>query len=164
MARKSVKASKLKVGLPWGLGELEFVPNETQQRAAWSLYVELMTRIAVQPLDPEEGLLREALTSLYKLFDITRQILKEAGPEVAKGSSSFGPIAIRVLNEVLRPFLAKWHPLLRAHEDKKSKEITLRDHERNWEHNTTMRAELSLLQKDMLVYGQVLAEIAGAKI
>src|SRR2546426_12585880 len=106
MAKKSVKASKLKVGLPFNLGELEFEPNETQQRAAWSLYVELMTRIAVQPLGADEGLLRESLASLYKIFEVTRQILKEAGPEVAQGPHAFGPVAIAVLNKGLRPFLA----------------------------------------------------------
>jgi len=78
--------------------------------------VELTTRIAVQPLNPEEGLLREALSSLYSIFGVTREILHKAGPSVAKGPNSFGPVAIEVLNKGLRPFLAKWHPLLFTHE------------------------------------------------
>ncbi len=163
MAKKSVRTTKLKVGLPFNLGELEFEPNETQQRAAWSLYVELMTRIAVQPLGPDEGLLREALTSLYRIFEVTRQILKDAGPEVAKGPKSFGPVAIRVLNEGLRPFLAKWHPLLKAEEDVRPESVSVRDHERAWTHQATMRAELAQLQQEMLAYARALAEIAGAQ-
>jgi hypothetical protein len=46
---------------PFELGKLEFEPNEVEQRAAWSLYVELTTRIATEPLDPVKGSLREAL-------------------------------------------------------------------------------------------------------
>ena len=38
------------------------------------MYIELVTRIAVIELRPEEGLLREALSSLYSLFDTTRKI------------------------------------------------------------------------------------------
>ncbi len=39
-------------------------PNEVERRAAWELYVELLTRVAVVPLAREEGLVREALASL----------------------------------------------------------------------------------------------------
>ncbi len=45
-------------------------PNDTERRAAWELYVELVTRVATVPL--EYGLLREALTSLYSLFSSAR--------------------------------------------------------------------------------------------
>jgi len=161
MSKKPIKATKLKIGLPFNLGEIEFEPNDIQQRAAWSLYVELITRVAVQPLDPEEGLIREALTSLYAIFDITRQILKEAGPEVAQGKSAFGPVAIQVLNKGLRPFLAKWHLLLKAHEDIRPPNVNVRDHEFVWEYNKTIRQELQTLQNELLKYTSVLANIAG---
>ncbi len=58
--------------------------NRKQQEAAWSLYVELVTRIAVQPLALDQGLVREAMNSLYSLFDTTREILKAAGPRVSE--------------------------------------------------------------------------------
>lgn len=77
--KNKVRATKLTVGLPFNLGSLELENDEVQQRAAWALYVELSTRIAVQPLEGEEDILREALTSLYNIFNITRQILREAG-------------------------------------------------------------------------------------
>lgn len=41
-------------------------PNDTERRAAWELYVELVTRISVVPL--RDGIAREALTSLYAIF------------------------------------------------------------------------------------------------
>lgn len=158
-----IRAKTLRVGLPFELGSLEFEANEVEQRAAWSLYVELMTRIAIQPLDEQEGLLREALTSLYSLFGLTRQILREAGPEVAHGPKSFGPIAIEVLNKGLRPFTSKWHPILQGHEGKRPETISPVDHERNWEYFGEMRQELIELQKQLKIYAVALAEISGAK-
>lgn len=159
--KKKVRATKLTVGLPFNLGSLEFQNDEAQQKAAWSLYVELSTRIAVQPLEEGEGILREALTSLYRVFDITRQILREAGPDIAKGPQSFGAIAIDVLNKGLRPFLVKWHPLLKAWEEQKPSNKTTPDHERAWEYEKELRNELNKVREQMVIYVEALAKIAG---
>jgi hypothetical protein len=161
MPRKKVKATKLSVGLPFDLGHLEFEPDEVQQRAAWELYVELTTRVTVQPLGSDEGLMREALSSFYVLFGATREILRQAGPEVAQGPNSFGPVAIEVLNKGLRPFLAKWHPLLLAHEQKRPPDVSARDHEHAWEQAAEFRKELAKVQEQMLIYAEALGEIAG---
>lgn len=158
-----IKATKLSLNLPFGLGGIVIEPNEAEQRAAWTLYVELMTRVAVQPLDPDTGLLREALKSLYSLFDLTRKILLDAGPEVAHGPESLGPIAIEVLNEGLRPFTAKWHPRLLDHETWRPSEMSQLEHERQWQHYDEMRQELEDVQKKMRKYADALAKIAGAK-
>jgi hypothetical protein len=77
------KLKKVSVSLPFGIGSAEWEADPTERRAAWSLYIELVTRIAVQPLEVDEGLLREALTSLYSMFGTTREILKQ-GVKVAK--------------------------------------------------------------------------------
>jgi len=163
LEKRGLKAKKLTVGLPFNLGPLEFEANEARQRAAWSLYVELTTRIAIQSLDPDQGLLREALNSLYSLFGLTRQILREVGPEVADGPNSFGPIAIEVLNKGLRPFTAKWHPRLQSYEQKRPPEVSAYDHEQAWTDAAEMRQELAELQEQMQIYADVLAQIAGAK-
>ena len=112
MAKRKVRATKLVVGLPFSLGQLEMEPDEAQQKVAWELYVELSTRIAVQPAGDNEGSIREALSSLYSIVEATREILREAGPTVAQGPNSVGALAIEVVNRGLRPFLTKWHPLL----------------------------------------------------
>jgi len=164
MAKKKVKATKIAVNFPFGLGHLDFEPDEVQQRAAWELYVELTTRITVQSLDPDEGFIREALSSLHSIFDETRRILREAGPSVAQGPDSFGAVAIQVLNKGLRPFLVKWHPQLVAYEKKRSPELDRRDHERNWGNASKFHQELSKLQEEMMVYAQALAKIAGVEV
>ena len=159
--KEKVKATKLKVNLPFGLGQLELEPDKTQQQAAWELYVELTTRIAVQPLNPGEGILREALESLHDLFLVTREILRRAGPSVANGPNSFGAVAIEVLNKGIRPFLTKWHPLLLAYEQKRPSDIPVRDYEQAWEYAQEFRQELAEFQRQMKIYADALAQIAG---
>ena len=52
---------------------------------------------------------------LYHLCGITRQILKEARPDVSALGESVGGIADRSsLNNGLLPFFTKWYPLLQA--------------------------------------------------
>lgn len=161
MAKKKIRATKLTVGLPFNLGQLEFEPDEIQQRAAWELYVELTTRIAIEPHGPDEGLMREALLSLYSIFGVTREILRQAGPSVAQGPKSLGPVAIEVLNKGLRPFLAKWHPLLLTHEQKRPTDITAHDHELSWDKFSEFQQELTKVQEQMIIYAEALGKIAG---
>ncbi|RAM51081.1 MAG: hypothetical protein C6Y22_11900 [Hapalosiphonaceae cyanobacterium JJU2] len=157
------KWKKVSVSLPFGIGSAEWEVDPTERRAAWSLYVELVTRIAVQPLDTNEGLLREALNSLYSLFGTTRTILKEAGPDVGASHDSVGGIAIAVLNYGLRPVLAKWHPILQTWEAQRPPHLSPQEHERNWSEEPKLRVELELLRRDLEQYADALAVIAGVK-
>ena len=51
--RDSTVLKKVSVSLPFGIGSPEWEADPTERRAAWSLYVELVTRVAVQPLDAD---------------------------------------------------------------------------------------------------------------
>ena len=136
-----------------------------ERAAAWEMYVELVTRISVADLGPEEGLLREALTSLYALFGITRGILRAHGPVVAQpkgnGSLSFGYLAVAVLNTVLRPVLAHWHPVLLDYEARKPAAASSVDWERAWEHDAALRAVLAERRATLAAYADLLAHVAG---
>ncbi len=77
-------------------------------------------------------LLREALTSLYNIFPTTRQILKEAGPDVGGSQDSVGGVVIEVLNRGLRPFLSRWHPRLQAWEARRASDRSPQEHEWDW--------------------------------
>ena len=130
--------------------------------AAWRLYVELSTRITTQEIRKEEGLLREALTSLYNMFEITRRILKEAGPAVAQGKESLGFYAMAILNMEIRPFLAYWHPRLQHWEaQNKDMKISALEHEEKWGENATVRKALEELRNSLLQYCDALATLAG---
>jgi hypothetical protein len=157
------KLARVTVKLPWIEGE--WVADEDQQRAAWEMYVELVTRIAVEPLQADQGLLREALSSLHELFGETRRIMRAYGPGVAKpkgeGSLSFGQIAVDVLNRSLRPLLGKWHPLLQAHESTRPASEAPAEHERAWARAGELRGEIEARRAELRAYADLLAGVSG---
>ena len=121
--------------------------EEVDKDAAWELYIELLTRIVTQPLPDEAGDEKTALDSVYSLFAITREILRRQG----RGTIQFSMVAIPVLNQVVRPFTAKWHreSLAGAFDDAgKRREF---------------RQELQALQEELRNYNRLLADIAGVE-
>jgi len=97
--------ASLKINL--GFLEGEFAPRDPDRAAAWELYIELLTRVATQYLPPEDGDEKAALDSVYAIFKETREILRRHG----SGCGEFAKLAIPVLNQIIRPFTAKWHRL-----------------------------------------------------
>lgn len=160
---KNNSAKLVKVGINFLGISAEWEADPTERKAAWELYVELITRISTQPLSPDQGLLREALFSLHALFETTRQILRNAGPDVGASQESVGGIAIAVLNQRLRPFLAQWHPELTDYESTRQSNVGQRQHEQAWQKSSELRQELEQLRKDLDEYANALAEIAGVK-
>lgn len=134
-------------GLKLNLGFLEtdWEPQVKDSDAAWELYVELLTRIATQPLPDDAGVEKNALDSVYSLFGITRGILRQYG----KDTVGFAKIAIVILNQVIRPFTARWHKL--------SEEGAFNDEQQR----AIFRAELKELQGLLKNYMGMLSEIAG---
>jgi hypothetical protein len=151
-----LKLRSVAVSLPFGLGGVQVDVSEAEVRAAWNLYVEFATRITGVPL-ARSGSAREALNSLYTLFDTTRDVLKTAGPEIADGPDSLGPLAVRILNEGLRPFIVKWHARLRAFERARGDG----DDESAWAERPQFDAELERVRDQLARYLDLLADIAG---
>lgn len=127
--------------------EMEWNPAEPDRDAAWELYIELLTRIATQPLPAEQGDEKVALKSVYSLFPLTREIIKRHKRDCIE----FTKIAVVVLNQVVRPFTAKWHRL--------SEEGMLED----LAHRTEFRRELEQIQASLLKYSRMLAQMAGVE-
>lgn len=130
-----------------GFAEIEFGATEDDQTAAWDMYVELITRITIQPLDDADGDEETALDSVYQLFPITREILKSKG----RNAENFSKIAIIVLNQIIRPFTAKWH-------NKKLNGAFLNKNE-----CVLFRMELKQLQEELICYSKLLAEVANVE-
>lgn len=137
--------SGLKVKTP--IMDMEWKPSDPDKNAAWDLYIELLTRIATRPLPDEDGMEHAALTSIFSLFEITRQILKEHGRECIQ----FSKIAIIILNQVIRPFTTRWH--------KKSEEKAFDSDEEC----KIFRLELKQLQNCLSNYTSLLAEVANVE-
>ena len=136
-----------KVKLNTKLLELDFTFDQADQDAAWELYIEMLTRIVTQPLPVDAGDEQTALDSVYSLFPITRKILRRYG----RRTLQFTKVAIPVLNQIVRPFTAKWH--------KESLRGAFDDEDRRKE----FREELTTLQEDLRNYNRLLADIAGVE-
>lgn len=137
--------SALKISIPFL--EMEWSPQEEDKSAAWELYIELLTRVTTQILTDESGDEKSALDSIYALFPTTRLVLKNNG----RKCSEFTKIAVVVLNQVIRPFTAKWHrlSLQGAFDDKdQCKEF---------------RKDLLQLQIILRNYTRMLADMAGVE-
>ena len=137
----------------WGLTRIklnpmfasfEFSPIEDDRSAAWDMYVELLTRISTQPLRENEGDEKTALDSIYSLFDTTRIVLKEKG----RNATQFTRVAIIVLNQIIRPFTAKWH--------RESLNGAFQDSEKC----KVFRNDLIQLQNWLVAYTRLLADMA----
>lgn len=94
-----------KLKLTTGFLDLEFEPNDKDRQAAWELYVELLTRVATQPLPPGHGDEAAALRSLYSLFPTVREVLRRNGSDCIEMTK----LAVLVLNQIVRPVTTKWH-------------------------------------------------------
>lgn len=140
-------------------------PNDVERRAAWELYVELVTRVSVVPLQADQGLLREALTSLYSLFTATRDILRRHGPDVASpkpdGQYNLGYLAVAMLNNTIQPLLARWHPALEDWEHQRPNNRSRLEHEHAWPAAKNLRTALAETQQSLAAYADLLATACG---
>ena len=117
------------------------LPMEGRE-AAWELYVEIVTRTTIVDLDDDYGEDLTALSSVYSLFDTTREVLRKYGVR----SANLGKIIIPVLNETVRPFTTKWT-------GKTYKEAI----------NPEFRNELRDLRHKLRGYTAILAHLAGVE-
>lgn len=137
--------TSLKINAPFL--EMEWKPSDYDKNAAWELYIELLTRITTQHLPPEYGDEETALKSIYSLFGLTREVIKRQG----RHCIDFTKIAIVILNQVVRPFTAKWHKLSieKAFDDIEQCKV--------------FRKELAALQTILRTYTKMLANMAGVE-
>ena len=139
---KNAGLEKIKLGPKWANAEISFQTSD--RAAAWELYIEMLTRIVTQPLPVEAGDEKTALDSVYSLFPTSREILRRRG----RGTIQFSKVAVPVLNQVVRPFTAKWHKasLAGAFDNEVRRE--------------EFREELAALQDELRNYNRMLAKIA----
>jgi len=137
-------------------GEMKFAINLEYRRVAWKLFVETLTRVSTQPLGIENGSLREALTSFYSLFSATRELLKNMPPSKPASKITVEMLAVKMLNQEIRPFLSKWHVRL------KKFEVTRPGiEESEWSQNEECRKELEALRSTLMNYTKAFGELAS---
>jgi hypothetical protein len=144
------------LGQKWKLAN-----SGTQKRVAWSLFVEIVTRIATQSMSDEDGDNGIALKSLYELFQYTRKSITEIKPTSMlpsrkKSLDTVETYALTMLNQDLRPFLSKWHPIWDAWRRANPDTACL-----SWDQHTAFRNELKVLQTQIRARAKGLGKIAG---
>ena len=142
---KKWEMSDLRVSLPYL--EMRWKPKKGDKDAAWELYIELLTRITTQPLPINHGDEKIALDSIYSLFGLIRTIIKSHKRDCVE----FTKIAIIVLNQIIRPFTAKWH------------KISIKEGFTNSDICKNFHTELLELQKQLRIYTKMLADMAGVE-
>ena len=142
---RKFQLDKIKLGPKFANAEISFITAD--EDAAWELYVEMLTRIITQPLPSDAGDEKTALDSVYSLFAATREILRRRGRKTIQ----FSKIAVPILNQIVRPFTAKWH------------RESLAGAFDNPDKRAEFREELTALQKDLRNYTRMLADIAGVE-
>ncbi len=104
--------------LNFGFLKVSAEVSEEDRQCAWALYTEMSTRVSVigKSRDSEcknfEGeLLVESLNSLYAFFQEARRIMRDfpVGRLEQGKKEHLGVMISQVMENVLRPFLEKWH-------------------------------------------------------
>lgn len=110
--------SKGSFSLNLGLVKLSGELSDSDRQCAWELYTELSTRVAVtgkpndlQCSDFNGELYIESLNSLYTFFQEARKIMRlfPVGRLSANQQDHLGVLISRMMENILRPFLEKWH-------------------------------------------------------
>jgi hypothetical protein len=142
------------LGQKWKLAN-----SGTQKRVAWSLFVEIVTRIATQSMSDEDG--DNGIALKYELFQYTRKSITEIKPTSMlpsrkKSLDTVETYALTMLNQDLRPFLSKWHPIWDAWRRANPDTACL-----SWDQHTAFRNELKVLQTQIRARAKGLGKIAG---
>lgn len=127
-------------------GDWTWTPSDADKFAAHALHVELISRVATQPLGYSSGVEERALSSIFELFGIARALTKRE-PDC----QTFEVIVWHVLNTYVRPFTAKWHARSVAGE------LSALDN------SDVFRAELQALQMRLISLDRVLDLIRDRK-
>lgn len=138
-------------------------PDPAAKDAAWAIYIEMATRIAIAELS--EGHLREAITSYHKLFVEVRGVLRQGGPSLAAGGGADEPslatLVLWMLNGEIRPVLSRWHVALGEHEARRSPSMSVAAHEAAWAEFGDCVLALNALSKRLLLYARLFERVCG---
>jgi hypothetical protein len=130
--------------------------NSPDAAPAHALWVQLTTRVATQPLHYRSGEEESAAMDFAALFEKVRGLL-EAHPQ----AQQFRQVALRLLNETLRPYTARWHGWMTQDKDVRDEagEPVLRF--RDEQVRRRFRYELQVLRPQLLACQARLAQLAG---
>lgn len=149
----------------WKVEEIEiqgvkFTNDASQRRAAWKIFFNMATRVALRRQPKDVGDNGAILKSLYAIFQDTRATIITLDSTLQEQSETVETYALKMLNETIAPFLQTWHP---RWDDWSDREDPPTINDPKWELHQAFRDELFQLQKQLRNYAESLATIAGVK-
>lgn len=105
-----------------GLGQIEICPNDEVAKIAHTAWVELRSRKAAIPFDPDHDVIVEMYNSWYDLFRALRELAKTVPPDsmrAGEGAPLLAEVLLKALNDGLRPHLTCWQAKFRRWYDAK---------------------------------------------
>lgn len=103
--------------IPFGGGKLKIRPNNEDVQIAHKVWVELATRKAGLPFDPENDVIADIYGSWYELFREIRSLTKLIPAEkirLSRDTKEIVQLLLTSLNTGLRPHLTAWHARFRT--------------------------------------------------
>ncbi|MEU1360765.1 hypothetical protein ABZ356_13095 [Micromonospora zamorensis] len=117
LARRGAKWRLTKANFRFaGLGQIEICPNNEVAQIAHTAWVELRSRKAAIPFDPDHDVIVEMYNSWYELFRALRELAKTVPPDAMRAGESaplLAEILLKALNDGLRPHLTCWQAKFR---------------------------------------------------
>ncbi len=94
-----------------GAQKFKFKANHENLQIAYKMWVELSTRKVGLVVDAENDVVTEVYNSWYEFFKVMRELLKEIPAQQLRTDESsrvLVQLATKILNNELRPHLARW--------------------------------------------------------
>lgn len=155
--------------------------NRKDQKIAWNLYCDLITRDGVANYNPDEENFHQTLKSWIQFQKYVRQNLKNIDPplmiknslnELPKDLRSektelLSSIMIKLITDHLHPFLRHWYPLTKQHvkslESKKSQEpLDILEEQKKMKNYSKMLEEIKGIQTILNNTAEALRKIASS--
>lgn len=109
VVNRRYRAKSMTINMPFWLGSITYESSTEDRVLAWKMYVQLTTRKAALPFDESQDVVADVHSSLYELFQVTRELLSGMPLTDIERPKGVAELILRTLNGGLRPHLTLWN-------------------------------------------------------
>lgn len=147
------------------VGKVRMQPVLEDIQIAHKIWVELATRKAALPIDPEHDVIVEVYNSWYSLFGKVRELIAAIPAQVLRQEPSTRElvrIATATLNQGLRPHLTQWQAKFRNWYGNQTDELKARspqEVQRQFPEYSVLMADMKRVNRELIEYAEQLQKI-----
>jgi hypothetical protein len=159
----NVASATIKLG---NIGDIRLERNHTTTQIAHQAWIELVTRKAAQPFDPENDLIVEVYNSWYALFGEFRALARTIPAHRVRhdpDTRKLVDLMIRVMDDGLRPHLTRWQARFRDWYDaelKTAERETPQRIQRRFPYYAEVVADIDRVTNGLIEYSKFLKDVA----